>query len=227
MPTPKTPARKPPATANSTPSAAKTTKAETSKLRGDDDLEEENYVESEEASDSDEEIQLKKSVSKKATGRPPKGGKKATPKASKGGGKSAGAAGRKKGAAKPADDDSDSEDENVEEEVKESPVKPAEGTTNYYFNLYSIHISIYLFFQSNLTQYLTYLINLVTVFLLLGTPVAKGKAVKKTPGRPPAATKQTPAATKQTPASAGKAKGRPKAKKNDQEVFLDLFAFLL
>ena len=72
------------------------------------------------------------------------------------------------------------------------------------------------------------------MFLILGTPVAKGKAVKKTPGRPPAATKQTPAGTKQTPAttkqtpaSAGKAKGRPKAKKNDQEVVLDLFALLL
>ena len=72
----------------------------------------------------------------------------------------------------------------------------------------------------------TYLIN-IAIFLLTGTPVAKGKAVKKTPGRPPAATKQTPATTKQTPASAGKAKGRPKAKKNDQEVVLDLFALLL
>ena len=144
MPTPKTPARKPPAVTNSTPSAAKTTKADASKLRGDDDLEEENYVESEEASDSDEEIQLKKSVAKKATGRPPKGGKKATPKASKGGGKSAGGAGRKKGAAKPADNDIDSEDENVEEEDKESPVKPAEGTTNYYFYVLYIYINLFI-----------------------------------------------------------------------------------
>ena len=78
-----------------------------------------------------------------------------------------------------------------------------------------------------MSSFLIYLINLVLPnFLLLGTPVAKGKAVKKTPGRPPATTKQTPAATKQTPSSAGKAKGRPKAKKNDQEVVLDIFVLL-